>query len=138
VLIITCTTPWMVIMIIGLVVRRGFYCPDDLQVFTRGEKGGRYWFTHGWNWRGLGAWIPSALVGLCFVNLPGQFVGPLGNLADGIDISLPVTLGLASVVYLVLLSLFPEPKSVFGPDDLRSEGIAPLDASPVGARLARD
>lgn len=37
VLIITCTTPWMVIMIIGLVVRRGFYCPDDLQVFTRAK-----------------------------------------------------------------------------------------------------
>lgn len=115
VLIITCTTPWMVMMIIGLIVRRGFYCPDDLQVFTRGETGGRYWFSHGWNWRGLGAWIPSALVGLCFVNLPGQFVGPLGNLADGIDISLPVTLGLASVVYLTLLRVFPEPAAVYGP-----------------------
>ena len=121
VLIITCTTPWMVIMIIGLIKRRGFYCPDDLQVFTRGESGGRYWFTRGWNWRGLGAWIPSALVGLCFVNLPGQFVGPLGNLAEGIDISLPVTLGLASLVYLALLSLFPEPASVFGPLDPRSK-----------------
>jgi purine-cytosine permease-like protein len=120
VLIITCTTPWMVIMIIGLLVRRGFYCPDDLQVFTRGEKGGRYWFSHGWNWRGLGAWIPSALVGLCFVNLPGQFVGPLGNLAQGIDINLPVTLGLASLVYLALLSLFPEPAAVYGPQDPRS------------------
>jgi len=125
VLIITCTTPWMVMMIIGLIVRRGFYCPDDLQVFTRGETGGRYWFSHGWNWRGLGAWIPSALVGLCFVNLPGQFVGPLGNLADGIDISLPVTLGLASVVYLSLLRLFPEPAAVYGPQ-------GPL-RSPTGA-----
>ncbi|PUB35158.1 permease for cytosine/purines [Pseudomonas sp. GV105] len=111
----------MVMMIIGLIVRRGFYCPDDLQVFTRGERGGRYWFSHGWNWRGLGAWIPSALVGLCFVNLPGQFVGPLGNLAEGIDISLPVTLGLASVVYLSLLRLFPEPAAVYGPTDPRSE-----------------
>jgi len=126
VLIITCTTPWMVIMIIGLVTRRGFYCPDDLQVFTRGEKGGRYWFTHGWNWRGMGAWIPSAAVGLCFVNLPGQFVGPLGNLADGIDISLPVTLGLASVVYLVLLKMFPEANAVFGPNDPRSKSTDPL------------
>lgn len=125
VLIITCTTPWMVMMIIGLIVRRGFYCPDDLQVFTRGETGGRYWFNHGWNWRGLGAWIPSALVGLCFVNLPGQFVGPLGNLADGIDISLPVTLGLASVVYLTLLRMFPEPASVYGPKGpLRSSAQA--------------
>jgi purine-cytosine permease-like protein len=100
VLIITCTTPWMVIMIIGLLVRRGFYCPDDLQVFTRGEKGGRYWFNHGWNWRGLGAWIPSALVGLS------------------------VTLGLASLVYLALLGLFPEPAAVNGPADPRSQQAA--------------
>ena len=126
VLIITCTTPWMVIMLIGLLVRRGWYHPDDLQVFTRGEKGGRYWFSHGWNWRGLGAWIPSALVGLCFVNLPGQFVGPLGNLAGGIDISLPVTLGLAALTYLGLLSLFPESPLVYGPNDPRSGKAVPV------------
>jgi purine-cytosine permease-like protein len=114
VLIITCTTPWMVIMLIGLLQRRGWYCPQDLQVFTRGEKGGRYWFHHGWNWRSMGAWIPSALVGLCFVNLPAQFVGPLGDLAGGIDISLPVTLGLAAVIYLAMLKLFPEPAAVYG------------------------
>ena len=74
VLIVTCTTPWMVIMLIGLLTRRGFYRPDDLQVFTRGQRGGAYWFEHGWNWRGMGAWIPSAAAGLAFVNLPGQFV----------------------------------------------------------------
>ena len=55
------------------------------------------------------------------VNLPGQFVGPLGNLADGIDISLPVTLGLASAVYLTLLRVFPEPACVYGPTDPRSK-----------------
>jgi purine-cytosine permease-like protein len=130
VLIITCTTPWMVIMLIGLLMRRGWYCPQDLQVFTRGETGGRYWFSHGWNWRGLGAWIPSALVGLCFVNLPGQFVGPLGNLADGIDISLPVTLGLAAVVYGLMLKLFPESEEVYGPGR-----VAPT-APPGAVRLS--
>ncbi len=35
----------------------------------------------------MGAWIPSALLGLAFVNLPGQLVGPLGELAGGIDLS---------------------------------------------------
>lgn len=115
VLIVTCTSPWMVIMMLGLVTRRGFYDADDLQVFTRGLRGGRYWFHHGWNWRGLGAWIPSAALGLCFVNLPGQFVGPLGELAGGIDISLPLTLGLAALLYLALLNLFPEPAAVYGP-----------------------
>ncbi|MDH0303159.1 MULTISPECIES: cytosine permease [unclassified Pseudomonas] len=115
VLIITCTSPWMVIMILGLITRRGFYHPDDLQVFTRGQQGGHYWFDHGWNWRGMGAWIPGAAIGLCFVNLPGQFVGPLGTLAGGIDLSLPVTLGIAGVLYLILLNLFPEPAGVYGP-----------------------
>ncbi|MDF3935933.1 purine-cytosine permease family protein [Pseudomonas citronellolis] len=122
VLIITCTSPWMVIMILGLVTRRGFYHADDLQVFTRGQQGGAYWFHHGWNWRGMGAWIPSALAGLCFVNLPGQFVGPLGELAGGIDISLPVTLGLAALLYLTLLRTFPESAGVYGPQGPRWVG----------------
>lgn len=122
VLIITCTSPWMVIMILGLVIRRGFYHADDLQVFTRGQQGGAYWFHNGWNWRGMGAWIPSAILGLCFVNLPGQFVGPLGDLAGGIDISLPITLGTAAVLYLALLMSFPEPAGVYGPNGPRLVG----------------
>lgn len=122
VLIITCTSPWMVIMILGLVIRRGFYHADDLQVFTRGQQGGAYWFHNGWNWRGMGAWIPSAILGLCFVNLPGQFVGPLGDLAGGIDISLPITLGTAAVLYLALLMSFPEPAGVYGPKGPRLVG----------------
>jgi hypothetical protein len=72
-------------------------------------------------------------VGLCFVNLPGQFVGPLGNLAGGIDISLPVTLGLASVVYLSLLRSFPEPAAVSGPAVVARE-LVESSHSPAGLR----
>jgi len=136
VLIVTCTSPWMVIMILGLVVRRGFYCPDDLQVFTRGEQGGRYWFHHGWNWRGMGAWIPSALLGLAFVNLPGQFVGPLGELAGGIDLSLPLALGSAALLYLLLLLLFPEPAAVYGPTGPRRPRRSRVRTSLPGIRAA--
>ena len=57
VLIVTCTAPWMVVMMIGFVTRRGWYDSDALQVFNRRQRGGRYWFNHGWNWRGLGAWL---------------------------------------------------------------------------------
>ena len=131
VLIITCTSPWMVIMILGLITRRGYYHADDLQVFTRGERGGRYWFNHGWNWRGMGAWIPSAITGLCFVNLPGQFVGTLGELAGGIDISLPITLGLAAVLYLALINLFPEPAAVYGPQGPRWVYRKPAASAPL-------
>lgn len=116
VLIVTCTSPWMVIMIIGLIERRGFYDADDLQVFTRGQRGGRYWFHHGWNWRGMGAWLPSTAVGLCLVNIPGQFVGPWGMVAGGIDISLPATLALAALLYITLLRLLPEPQAVYKHD----------------------
>ena len=134
VLIVTCTSPWMVIMILGLVVRRGFYCPDDLQVFTRGEQGGRYWFHHGWNWRGMGAWIPSAVLGLAFVNLPGQFVGPLGELAGGIDLSLPLALGSAALLYLLLLLLCPEPAAVYGPAGPRRPRLSRARSSLTGIR----
>ncbi|OIJ62500.1 purine-cytosine permease family protein [Streptomyces mangrovisoli] len=114
-LIITCTAPWMIVMALGYVTRRGWYDSDALQVFNRRQRGGRYWFAHGWNWRGMGTWLVSAVVALLFTNLPGQFVGPLGNLANGADISLPVGLGLAVVLYLALLAVFPEPREVYGP-----------------------
>ena len=102
-------------MIIGFITRRGFYLSDDLQVFNRGGRGGHYWFSHGWNWRAMGAWVPSALTGLSFVNLPDQFVGPLGQLAGGLDISLPVALTMACALYVALLQCFPEPDAVYGP-----------------------
>jgi purine-cytosine permease-like protein len=114
-LIITCTAPWMIVMTLGYVTRRGWYDTEALQVFNRRRRGGRYWFTHGWNWRGMSTWLVSAVVALLFTNLPGQFVGPLGNLAGGTDISLPVGLALAVVLYLALLTLFPEPRAVYGP-----------------------
>lgn len=114
-LIVTCTAPWMVVLVLGFATRRGWYDPEALQVFNRRQRGGRYWFDRGWNWRGLGAWLVSASVGLCFVNVPGQLVGPLGDLLGGVDISLPLSLVLSALLYLSLLRLFPEPRAVFGP-----------------------
>jgi purine-cytosine permease-like protein len=115
--IVICTTPWMIIMTIGYVVRRGYYSPSDLQVFNQGRTGGRYWFSSGVNWRGMVAWIPAAIAGLLFANYPPLIEGPFRNaVAGGIDVSLPVSLGLAAVVYLALLYAFPEPRYVFGPE----------------------
>ena len=110
-LIIVCTTPWVIVMTIGFLVRRGFYLPTDLQVFNRWQRGDAYWFTRGVNWRGMAAWIPAAVVGLLFVNLPGQFEGPLRNTAEdlgldqlaGVDISLVVVIVLAALLYQVQL-----------------------------------
>ncbi len=122
-LIIVCTTPWVVIMTLGYIARRGVYHPDDLQVFNRGQRGGRYWFSGGFNWRGMAAWIPAALVGLFFVNIPEQFEGPLrntfgGNL-EGVDVSLALVIILAAVLYTLLELLFPEPREVYGTEGPR-------------------
>jgi purine-cytosine permease-like protein len=117
--IVICTTPWMIIMTIGYVVRRGYYSPQDLQVFNQGRVGGIYWFSGGVDWRGMVAWIPAAVAGLMFANYPPLIEGPFRNSVGGVDISLPVTLGLAAVIYLVLLFVVPEPRYAFGPDGPR-------------------
>jgi hypothetical protein len=73
------------------------------------------------------AWLVSAVAGLSMVNMPGQFQGPLGNLAGGVDISLPASLVLAAVLYLGLLWAFPEPREVFpaaGPRWIPSKNTA--------------
>jgi purine-cytosine permease-like protein len=135
VLIVICTSPWMVIMMIGWLVRRGYYSPDDLQVFNRGQRGGLYWFTGGVNWRGLAAWIPSTVVGLCLANTP-LIAGPLRNIAGGVDLSLVVTMLLAGLVYLVLLFVFPEPRAVFGPAGPRLVPTSDRSAAPITAATA--
>jgi purine-cytosine permease-like protein len=117
--IVICTTPWMIIMTIGYVVRRGHYSPPDLQVFNLGMRGGAYWFDSGMNWRGMAAWVPAAIAGLLFANYPPLIEGPFRNAAGGVDISLPVAIGLAAVIYLAMLFAAPEPRYVFGPEGPR-------------------
>lgn len=131
VLIVVCGAPWMVVMILGFLTRRGWYDPEALQVFNRRQRGGRYWFHHGWNWRGMTAWLLSAAAGLAFVNVPDQFVGPLGDLAGGVDISLPLSMALAGTSYAVLLWLVPEPRAVFGPEGPRWVRAAEADTPPI-------
>lgn len=117
--IIVTTTPWMVIMAIGYIVRRGHYDARNLQVFNKGETGGIYWATAGNNWRGLVAWITAAIIGLLFANYPPVIVGPFINAGGGIDLSLVAAVVSAVVLYLGALYLFPEPRYVFGPDGPR-------------------
>jgi len=73
---------------------------------------------------------------LCIVNVPGQFVGRLGNLAGGVDISLRVTMVLAATLYLSLLRLFPEPADVYGPHGPRL--VSPGSRTAEEIRAGRD
>jgi hypothetical protein len=55
------------------------------------------------------------VVALLAVNIPGHFVGWLGTLAGGVDISLLIALGLPMMLYPLFLRIFPEPRAIYGP-----------------------
>ncbi len=118
-LIVIFTTPWMIIMMIGFYVRRGWYSPEDVQVFNKGKTGGIYWFSAGFNWRGLLAWIPSAILGAMFCYYPPLLIGPWSNAFSGIDVSVPVSIVSAAVLYILFLAIWPEPKAAYGPKGAR-------------------
>jgi purine-cytosine permease-like protein len=134
-LIVVMTTPWMVVMIIGYFVRRGWYVPEAMQVFNRGQRGGLYWFSGGWNLPGVTAWLLSAVLALLMVNIPGHFVGWFGQLAGDVDLSLLAALVLPAILYPVLLWIAPEPRAVFGPHGPRGVPTAATPIAPVVDRL---
>jgi purine-cytosine permease-like protein len=134
-LIVVTTTPWMVVMMIGYYVRRGWYQPEDMQVFNRGQRGGLYWFHRGWNLQGVTAWILSAMLALLMVNMPGHYVGWLGRIAGDLDLSLLAALVLPALLYPALLYLAPEPRAVFGPLGPRGVPAADLGIAPVLDRV---
>lgn len=130
-LIVVATTPWMVIMTIGYVIRRGYYLPEAMQVFNRGARGGAYWYRGGWNLAGCLSWGTSSLIALMTVNIPGQFVGWLGRFMGGIDVSLLAAVIAPALLYPICLYLFPEPRGVYGPDGPRWVPVTDTPLAPV-------
>ncbi len=121
-------------MIVGYFVRRGYYLPDAMQVFNRGQKGGPYWFWGGWNLVAVLTWLLSSALALLMVNIPGHFVGPLGGIAGGADVSLLAALCLPALLYPGLRCLCPEPRAVFGPSGPRGARAVEMPVAPVVAR----
>jgi purine-cytosine permease-like protein len=100
-------TPWIAIMVIGYVLCRGQYRPDDLQVFNRGERGGIYWFTAGWNWRALVAWLAGSVVGVLFIHT-SLVTGPFAESVNGVDLSFISAAVVGGGLYLLFRLLWPE------------------------------
>lgn len=115
VVLLVVTAPWIIIMTIGYFYRRAHYLPDDLQVFTRGERGGRYWFHHGWNWRAVVSWGVASALGLLFAVAEPIFTGPAAGAAAGVDLSFVTASVAAAVLYLAALRIWPEPEAVMPP-----------------------
>ncbi|WP_284944971.1 purine-cytosine permease family protein [Acidisoma cladoniae] len=94
-------TPWIMINIIGWVQHRGRFHAQDLQAFAHHRQGGRYWYRGGFNAAAVIAWVLGVGIGLLFTNT-SLFVGPLANIAQGVDLSFISSALVASVLYLAI------------------------------------
>lgn len=122
--------PWITISLVGHVSHRGYYSPEDLQVFNRRQRGGIYWYTHGLNLRAVLGWLLGSGVGLLFLST-SLYVGPWSDAANGVDLSWLSAGVVGAVLYTVAVLLVPEPPSVSG----RSPAAAvPADKIPAATR----
>ena len=96
-------TPWVAILAIGA-LRTKSYDPTDLQAFAHGRHGGRYWFTGGWNVPAVVAWTVGAAFGVLAVNTT-LYVGPLADIAGGVDLSTIGSAALAGLIYACVARL---------------------------------
>lgn len=97
--------PWTAIMIIGAIRhRRSDYDVVDLQAFADGRRGGRYWYANGWNIPAVVAWLAGSVFGILAVNCQ-LYVGPLADLAGGVDLSCVGSAAVTATIYLILLRL---------------------------------
>jgi len=107
IILLALSTPWAVVTGIGFGLAKGRYRRDDLQVFNRGQKGGIYWFWHGFNFRAVTAWAIGATFGILACNTT-LYVGPLADVANGVDVSFIGAAVIGATIYLLLRLLFPE------------------------------
>lgn len=128
VLLAVFSVPWIVIMTIGFIHRRGRYDPQDLQVFNRGQRGGRYWFARGTNLRALGAWLAAVVAGLLTTN-NAWFTGPAAARLGDLDLGFVVAGLVAAVQYPLLLRIAPEQPEAFIPRDANTYPLAVADSS---------
>ena len=63
------------------------------------------WFTGGWNLPAVAAWTVGAVFGLLAVNTT-LYVGPLADIAGGVDLSTIGSAALAGLIYVVSLGSF--------------------------------
>ncbi len=104
---------WLAIVLVGHYSRGGYYNVHDLQVFNRGETGGVYWYSNGWNLRALFAFIVSTTIGLLALEC-SFYTGPLSNIADGVDLSWSSAFVIGGALYYVTLMISPEHSGVHG------------------------
>jgi purine-cytosine permease-like protein len=116
IILLALSTPWAVITGLGYLLCRGRYDLEALQVFNRGESGGRYWFVAGFNYRAVVAFLAGSVFGILAVTTT-LYVGPLANIAGGVDVSFAGAALISATVYLVLRLVLPERLGAMGAEE---------------------
>jgi purine-cytosine permease-like protein len=106
-LMLVTLTPWMVIMTVGHIMRRGRYKPMDLHTYAEKGRKGIYWFNGGVNWRAFLAWAIATGVGMLFAST-SIVTGPLTDHVSGIDLSFVSAAVVGGVLYFAFAKIFPE------------------------------
>ncbi|MFL6086895.1 MAG: purine-cytosine permease family protein [Mycobacterium sp.] len=113
-LLVCFSIPWVVIVVYGHILRRGYYDVDDLQVFNRRQRGGIYWYKRGLNPRTLAVWGIAVVVGMLF-SVNDAYTGPFVRFIGGIDGGL-IASGLVALIGCPIIHHFwPDKPEVFGP-----------------------
>jgi purine-cytosine permease-like protein len=112
-------TPWAVITMIGFVRTRGTFDEPSLQVFNRGETGGSYWYSAGWNGGAVLAWLAGSVVGV-LSNSTDVYSGPIADALGGIDVSFVTSAVVAGLVYLAVVAIRPAAHAAPAPLEGRS------------------
>ncbi|AIY49127.2 NCS1 family transporter [Mycolicibacterium fortuitum subsp. fortuitum DSM 46621 = ATCC 6841 = JCM 6387] len=123
-ILIVLGAPWSIINLIGYFNNRGYYDADSLQVYNRGQMGGRYWSSIGLNHRAVIAWAAAVAVGMLFVNT-GWYTGPGAHMLNGADIGFVVSTLVGGTVYFAFLKWNPEPAYIFSDQGARIASAPP-------------
>lgn len=98
-LMVTLVGPIMAVYMADIFLRRNQYDGQELSDVTPDSK---YWFTGGVNLAGAIAVITAAVLSLLSAYAPGIFTGPIAESLNGFDLSLPMGMIVAAVLYVVL------------------------------------
>jgi cytosine/uracil/thiamine/allantoin permease len=96
---VTLVGPIMAVYAADVLMRRNRYDGLELSDVTPASK---YWYTGGVNLAGAIAVITAMVLSLLTAYAPGVYTGPIAVALNGWDLSLPVGMLVAALLYVVL------------------------------------
>lgn len=79
-------TSWFVISLYGYFKTFGRFTKSDLQVFNQRTTGGLYWYSNGWNYNAVLAWLIGSTMGIIGISSV-DYLGPLSSALSQVDVS---------------------------------------------------